>query len=91
MPCSNLGAYKASPLRCWHQQTQRELLREVVAREQTAGLKTTPIETMKSSTLLVILCLQAALVMGIFAAVAKENGTFLDRRSYDSNRHIQVD
>ncbi|XP_066313932.1 Bowman-Birk type wound-induced proteinase inhibitor WIP1-like [Miscanthus floridulus] len=28
---------------------------------------------MKSSTLLVILCLQAALVMGIFAAVAKEN------------------
>jgi len=30
--------------------------------------------TMKSSTLLVLLCLQAALVMGIFAAVAKENG-----------------
>ncbi|XP_025817538.1 LOW QUALITY PROTEIN: Bowman-Birk type wound-induced proteinase inhibitor WIP1-like [Panicum hallii] len=28
---------------------------------------------MKSSTLLVLLCLQAALVMGIFAAVAKEN------------------
>jgi hypothetical protein len=44
---------------------------------------------MKSSTLLVILCLQAALVMGIFAAVAKENGTLLlDRRSYDSNRTL---
>nr|CAB3472351.1 unnamed protein product [Digitaria exilis] len=28
---------------------------------------------MKSSTLLVLLCLQAVLVMGIFAAVAKEN------------------
>ncbi|CAL4965004.1 unnamed protein product [Urochloa decumbens] len=28
---------------------------------------------MKSSTLLVLLCLQTALVMGIFAAVAKEN------------------
>lgn len=29
---------------------------------------------MKSSTLMVILVLQAVLVMGIFAAVAKENG-----------------
>jgi hypothetical protein len=29
---------------------------------------------MKSSTLLVILVLQAVLVMGVFAAVARENG-----------------
>jgi hypothetical protein len=37
---------------------------------------------MKISMLLVLLCLQAALVMGIFAAVAKENGmrsSFIDR------------
>jgi hypothetical protein len=32
------------------------------------------VNKMKSSTLIVILVLQAVLVMGIFAAVAKENG-----------------
>ncbi|KAF8724539.1 hypothetical protein HU200_020796 [Digitaria exilis] len=40
---------------------------------------------MKSSTLLVLLCLQAVLVMGIFAAVAKENAAVGESKAIDIN------
>ncbi|KAL6627506.1 hypothetical protein ACP70R_031232 [Stipagrostis hirtigluma subsp. patula] len=40
---------------------------------------------MKSSTLLVFLCLQAVLVMGIFAAVAKENAAIGESKAVDIN------
>ncbi|PUZ57876.1 hypothetical protein GQ55_5G464700 [Panicum hallii var. hallii] len=40
---------------------------------------------MKSSTLLALLCLQAALVMGIFAAVAKENAAVGESKAIDIN------
>ncbi|KAL6848241.1 hypothetical protein ACP4OV_022369 [Aristida adscensionis] len=40
---------------------------------------------MKSSTLLVILCLHAVLAMGIFAAVAKENAVGESKAAVDIN------